>query len=156
MTGTIDIDLIDDPDGAVPDRVVALLDAHAVGLGHQFNPVPLALTATDTETGTAPRVVGGLTGATNMGWLFVKYLAVDPSCRRTGVGARLLGRAEAVARERGCVAAWLDTFSFQAPEFYRRQGYAEFGRLDGFPAGEARIFFTKRLDAADRQDGVPG
>jgi hypothetical protein len=40
---------------------------------------------------------------------------------------------------------WLDTFSFQAPEFYKRLGYSEFGRIDGYPENEARLFFVKRL-----------
>lgn len=35
---------------------------------------------------------------------------------------------------------WLDAFSFQAPEFYRRLGSSEFGRIDHFPEGAARRF----------------
>jgi hypothetical protein len=46
--------------------------------------------------------------------------------------------------ERGCHSAWLDTFSFQAPEFYPKFGYREFGRLD-YPPDQQRIFFQKRL-----------
>jgi len=53
--------------------------------------------------------------------------------------------AEAAARAQGCRGAYLDAFTFQAPKFYERLGYQEFGRLDDFPPGHARIWFTKAL-----------
>jgi hypothetical protein len=59
-------------------------------------------------------------------------------------GQELLHLAEARARERGCHSVWLDTFSFQAPEFYPKFGYREFGRLD-YPPDQQRISFQKRL-----------
>jgi hypothetical protein len=57
----------------------------------------------------------------------------------------LLAGAEAAAREKGCRGAYLDTFTFQAPKFYDRHGYLEFGRLNDFPSGHARIWFWKAL-----------
>jgi hypothetical protein len=45
---------------------------------------------------------------------------------------------------RGCHSARLDTFSFQAPEFYRRMGYEVFGVLD-YPPDHKRIFLKKQL-----------
>ena len=54
-------------------------------------------------------------------------------------------RAEGIARARGCTNAYTDTFSFQAPGFWTRCGYKEFGRLEGMPAGHARIWFRKAL-----------
>ena len=52
--------------------------------------------------------------------------------------------AEARARDRGCHSAWLDTFSFQAPGFYQKLGYEEFGHLDYRP-GHQRHFLKNRL-----------
>ena len=54
--------------------------------------------------------------------------------------------AEEVARARGCVGVWLDTFGFQAPGFYLRQGYTKLGELPDYPAPHVRQFFAKRLD----------
>ena len=90
-------------------------------------------------------VQGGLAGDVYLGWLFVRYLWVAEEHRGGGYGVRLLREAEDEARSRGCHAIWLDTFSFQAPAFYRRLGFQEFGRLDDYPAGHARHFFWKPL-----------
>jgi len=88
---------------------------------------------------------GGLNGYTVWKWLFVKRLWVAAAARRKGIGAQLLAKAEQIARERGCVGAWLDTFSFQARDFYCRQGYEEFGSLANFPPGHSRHYMWKSL-----------
>jgi GNAT superfamily N-acetyltransferase len=93
-------------------------------------------------------IVAGLVGQTYCGWLFVKYLWVSDSLRGRGVGRELMAQAEARARERGCHSAWLDTFSFQAPGFYQKLGYEEFGRLD-YPPDHQRHFLRKRLAPAE-------
>jgi len=90
------------------------------------------------------RIVAGLAGETYAGWLFVRYFWIAEKLRNQGIGRALLREAEQRAAARGCHSAFLDTFSFQAPEFYRKQGYEEFGRLDYPPKGE-RIFLRKRL-----------
>ena len=54
-------------------------------------------------------------------------------------------RAEAEAIRRGCLGAWLDTFSFQARGFYERLGYAVFGALADYPPGHDRFFMQKPL-----------
>ena len=95
-------------------------------------------------------IVGGLTGMTYWDWLYVDYLWLDEGLRRRGWGTRLIERAEHLGVARGCRGAWLDTFSFQAPGFYRRMGYREFGRMNDHPTGESRHFFWKPL-AAKRQ-----
>ena len=41
--------------------------------------------------------------------------------------------AEAEARKRGVRNVFLDSFSFQAPKFYAKLGYREYGRLKEFP-----------------------
>src|SRR3712207_3384415 len=63
-------------------------------------------------------VVGGLAGETYAGWLFIRYFWIDERFRRHGLGAAIIAVAEQRARERGCHSAYVDTFSFQAPDFY--------------------------------------
>ena len=103
--------------------------------------LPLWLFARD-PTG---KVHGGLRGQTYWSWCWVDVLAVAEPYRRQGIGSRLLAKAEEIARSRGCAGIYLDTASFQAPGFYSRHGYSEFGRLDGCPPGHSRHWFMKRF-----------
>jgi ribosomal protein S18 acetylase RimI-like enzyme len=91
------------------------------------------------------RVVGGLVGGTVWGWLEVAVLWVDESLRGQGLGKELMRRAESEARQRGCVAARLSTWDFQALGFYERLGYLPYGRLDGYPAGHTVHYLRKDL-----------
>ena len=90
------------------------------------------------------RIAGGLVGQVYAGWMFIRFLWLGEALRRHRLGAGMLAAAEAHAVARGCHSAHVDTFSFQAPDFYRRQGYGEFGRLPYPPRGE-RIWLRKRL-----------
>lgn len=92
----------------------------------------------------AGNIRAGLIGHCYAGWLYVTLLWVRADLRRVGIGRGLIAEAERHAREFGCHSAWVDTFSFQAPEFYPKLGYREFARLD-YPPGHQRIFFEKRL-----------
>ncbi len=90
-------------------------------------------------------IVGGVIGATYWDWLYVNLMWVKEELRGQGYGERLLALAEDEARRRGAKNAYLDTFSFQAPEFYKKYGYQVFGELPDFPSGYTRYFLTKKL-----------
>ncbi len=91
------------------------------------------------------QVVGGVIGATYWDWFYLDLLWVKEELRGRGHGHRLLTIAEQEARQRGAKNAYLDTFSFQAPDFYERHGYRVFGELQDFPPGHQRFFLTKQL-----------
>jgi GNAT superfamily N-acetyltransferase len=88
-------------------------------------------------------IVGGVIGELFWGWLHVDLLWVQDDLRGQGYGHRLMVQIEDEARRRGAVGAYLDTFSFQAPEFYLRRGYELFGQLVEFPPGHQRMFLRK-------------
>jgi len=91
------------------------------------------------------KTVGGLIGKTYWDWLYIDLLFVKEELRGCGYGHRLLEMAENEARKYGIKNVYLDTFSFQAPDFYKQHGYKIFGELKGFPAGHQRYFFMKQL-----------
>ena len=90
-------------------------------------------------------IVGGLIGKIYWEWLYIDLLFVKEELRGCGYGHRLLEMVENEARQRGAKHVHLDTFSFQAPEFYKQHGYRVFGELKDFPAGHQRYFLTKQL-----------
>lgn len=92
--------------------------------------------------------VAGLDGVTIHKWLKIQLMAVSPQHRRRGIGRKLITEAFAVGRQRGCELAYVDTMSYQAPEFYRCLGFAEVGRLvDWDSHGHDKIFFAMKLNA---------
>lgn len=103
---------------------------------------PLSLVARREEGGEP---VGGAFGWCYGAWYYLRYLHLPEDLRGGGLAARLLARLEDEARARGCVGAFLDTFSFQARPFYEKQGHALFGTLEDHPPGHRRFFLMKRL-----------
>ena len=95
----------------------------------------------------AGQVVGGLLGHLRWRWLYVAKLWIDDAHRGGGHGSALIAAAEGVARERGCVGSYLDTFEYQARPFYEKLGYQLFGTLEGYPPGYRQYHLAKRFDA---------
>lgn len=93
----------------------------------------------------ASRVVAGIVGRTVWSWLEVGVIWVDGQLRGRGLGRALLKRAEDEARQRGCIAARLSTWDFQAPGFYEKLGYRLSGKLEDDPPGHTVFYFRKDL-----------
>lgn len=89
------------------------------------------------------RLLGGLYGRTGFRRLFVELLFVPETLRGRGLGATLLQRAEVEAGKRGCIGAWLETFSAEAKSFYVKNGYRVFGEIADYPPGNTRFFLSK-------------
>jgi ribosomal protein S18 acetylase RimI-like enzyme len=90
-------------------------------------------------------ILAGLIGNTHGNWMTVKFLWVSEKLRGQNIGSQILKKAEETAKERGCKYAFLDTFSFQAPEFYKKYGYKEKFVLEEYPVEGKRYYFTKNL-----------
>jgi hypothetical protein len=57
----------------------------------------------------------------------------------------LLNKVETEAKAMGARLAHLDTFDFQAKDFYLKHGYKIFGVLDDCPPGHKRFYLKKVL-----------
>lgn len=76
---------------------------------------------------------------------YIDVLWVKDSCRGSGCGSLLLQDAETIAREKECGLIHLDTFDFQARDFYLKHGYEVFGELHDCPPGHTRYYMKKVL-----------
>jgi len=135
----LSIELADQPSPEELSIVERGLAEHGESRSEPRNARPLVLLLRDA----AGEVVGGLRAATVWGWLEIKWLWIPEPLRGHGHGRRLVAAAEREAVSRGCRHAWLDTFDFQAPQFYARLGYDVFAALDDFPRGHTRYFLRK-------------
>ena len=97
------------------------LDAYNRATIGYVDAAPLHILVTDPETGA---LLGGVSGRTSYGTLFVNLVYLPDAGCRTGI---------------------LNTISFQAPDFYQRLGWRVFGEIPGDPDGVARVFLTKDL-----------
>jgi len=77
--------------------------------------------------------------------LFIDILWIDENYRHKQYGSILLKKAEEKAKSLGCSLIHLDTFDFQAQDFYLKNGYKIFGILEDCPPGHKRIYLKKKL-----------
>ncbi len=138
------ITLENEPQADTREAILQGLIAHnSAGTGGLYAPPrTIALSVRDEATGEA---LGGLTARIGYSRMFIELLFVPEALRGTGIGQQLMEQAEHVAREADCVGIWLDTFSFQAPGFYNKLGYTEFGAIADYPPGHTRHFLHKLL-----------
>jgi GNAT superfamily N-acetyltransferase len=90
-------------------------------------------------------IASGLLGNVVGGWLHVRSLWVDRIWRGRGYATELMVAAEQYAIAKGCVAAGLQTASYEARPLYEKLDYRVFAELDDHPVkGHRRYFLMKR------------
>jgi len=138
MEQRFSIDELDQPAWQIIGGGINDYNTHQAGKDHAKN---LCFVLKDNQG----EIVGGVIGTTYWEWLSVELMWIREDLRGLGYGSQLLQMAEEKAKARGAQHAFLDTFSFQAPEFYKKYGYRVFGELSDFPHGQTRFFMTKDL-----------
>jgi GNAT superfamily N-acetyltransferase len=108
---------------------------------NDHNYSPLSIFVRDDTSVIVAGILGGMWG----GWLHITELWVREDLRKQGYGTNLLQTAEDEARTKGCRSVYLETFSFQAPEFYIRHGYQRAGQINDFPPGYTHFIMWKSL-----------
>ncbi|MDN3647796.1 GNAT family N-acetyltransferase [Reinekea marina] len=92
------------------------------------------------------KVVGGLSGEITFTSIFIKYLWLSESLRGCGIGERLIKQLEQEAVKLGVANLCVDTYTFQAPKFYEKNGFKQVGCFKDFPLeGVDRLFYQKKL-----------
>jgi GNAT superfamily N-acetyltransferase len=107
----------------------------------EINHIRLVLQAKDSSGA----LMGGVVGGVHLNWLNVNILWVEETHRHKGLGTALLAEMEKQGKLRGATRVMLETLGFQAPDFYRRLGYVEFGRIKEFSSGFDKFYLEKKL-----------
>ena len=132
-------DELDAADVAVITDGLRAYDLSQTGY-HDFR--PLAVFVRDPRTG---KVVGGLSGRSEFGLVYVAWFFLPEDLRRARIGSRVLAIAEEEGRRRGCTRIALTPLSVEAPGFYRKPGYDIAATIDCDPPGLTRYYMMKKL-----------
>lgn len=91
------------------------------------------------------RRLGGVAASRDLDCVTVDFLYLEPAARGRGLGAALLRRVEEEGRRQGARRVILNTFAFQEPGFYERQGYRRFGAVEPCLGEYGQYFYCKEL-----------
>lgn len=91
------------------------------------------------------QVIGGMLATLCWNWVEVEILWIEKSLRGMGYGTRLLKLIEKIAKEKSFTFIKLNTFSFQAPEFYLRMATTKLQYLKKLHSGVSIITLRKLL-----------
>jgi GNAT superfamily N-acetyltransferase len=129
-------------DAALDRRLNDELDKYNTGATPDVAPAE-ELTVRIEEPGDLVAGLSGWTWGTAAG---IAMTWVHEDHRGTGIGSTLLAAFEKEARRRGCTHVFVTSFTFQAPDFYRQQGYEEIFRWESVPtAGRDDVHLRKQL-----------
>ena len=79
------------------------------------------------------------------GILYIDEIYVSEAYRHQRLGTYLMDKVEQEALALGATLSHLDTFDFQAKDFYLKQGYEIFGVLENCPPNHNRYYLKKKL-----------
>jgi ribosomal protein S18 acetylase RimI-like enzyme len=81
------------------------------------------------------------------GWCYLTDLFVEKEYRLQGIGAKLLQRLEKKLVQHGITQAWTWTAGYEAPKFYKKQGYEIFAEMENwYSNGTSRVGLKKKLE----------
>jgi ribosomal protein S18 acetylase RimI-like enzyme len=79
------------------------------------------------------------------GNLHIKYLIVEEKYRRKGIARSLMEHAFEYGIQKGCKFTFVETVSFQAPEFYQKIGFRTELQRNGYAANASLYYLSKDL-----------
>ena len=92
------------------------------------------------------RVCGAILSAVCWNWLEINTFILDEDIRDSGYGTKLLSELETIALDKKCDFIKVDTLSFQALDFYKKNGFQVFGRIDNVGREFEHYYLKKDLN----------
>ncbi len=90
--------------------------------------------------------IAGLYGKIIFSVININYLWVSELYRYQGLGKALIQKVEIEAKNNGADKLFVETYTFQAVEFYLKLGFKEVGRYIDYPkSGIDKVMFQKSV-----------
>lgn len=91
------------------------------------------------------KIIAGIVANSTYKTLEIEYLFVDEKYRHQGLGSMLLKHVEDIAKQNKLEKILVNTYSFQAPQFYIKNGYNQLFKIDNCFNGYDQYYFFKGL-----------
>ena len=91
-------------------------------------------------------IVGGVVAWQWGGCIEIEYLWVSENVRGEKLGTKLLKQLEYLLSEHSSKVIITTTFSFQAPEFYLKNGFEIIDEVAGYPHNVKKYFLKKAVN----------
>ena len=98
------------------------------------------------------KIFGGIQAFVDTESIYIDVLWVDGNLKKKGYGTKLLNAAEQEAINNGCMFSLVDTWDFQAKEFYFKNGYEPIAEIKNYWLSHSKIFLRKNLRQSNEND----
>ncbi len=89
------------------------------------------------------KIIGGALIWEHSDALYIDILWCDDNYRKKGIGTKIISIIDEVATDKGLSKLFVDTYAFQAKEFYQKHGFYCIGTVPEYLLGYDRIFMRK-------------
>lgn len=90
-------------------------------------------------------VIGGAIGKITFGWYQLTDFYLSEPYRKQGIGSKIIKRIEEFAKENHALGVKMESWNFQAPEFYKKLGYSVWAEFKDCPPGTVCYYLYKRF-----------
>lgn len=91
------------------------------------------------------KLIGGAIGFIQYNWYFLDLLYIDEEYRGQNIGTSLIKQIEAFAKKENLTGVRMETWDFQAKDFYEKLGYTVYGKIKNCPPGTIDYFLKKEF-----------
>ena len=92
------------------------------------------------------RLIGGAMGYIAYNWYVLDLFFVEEEQRGNGIGTELIRQIELLAKDKRLTGIRVETWDFQAKDFYTSLGFSLYGELNNCPPGSTIYFLQKSIN----------
>lgn len=92
-----------------------------------------------------PKIIGGALIWEHIDTLYIEVLWCNEKYRKKGIGAKIMTMVDDIAKNKGVAKIFVDTYAFQAEDFYTKCGFYRIAIVPQYLMGHDRIFMRKDL-----------